>query len=69
MVAPKTIIDLVGTFKKNEVSYLWPKVLYLMRENTKTDFINPFFEALGWDVINKKAIEAHSLKMLFMKNL
>ena len=52
MVAPKTIIDLVETFKKNENIYTNGDLFD--EENTKTDFINPFFEALGWDVTNKK---------------
>ncbi len=52
MAAPKTIIDLVETFKKNENIYTNGDLFD--EENTKTDFINPFFEALGWDVTNKK---------------
>ena len=52
MAAPKTIIDLVETFKKNE--HIYTNGDLFDEENTKTDFINPFFEALGWDVTNKK---------------
>ena len=52
MTAPQIIIDLVESFKKNE--HIYTDSNLFDEENTKTDFINPFFEALGWDVTNKK---------------
>lgn len=52
MAVPQQIIELVETFKKNEHIYKDPTKYD--EENTKIDFINPFFEALGWDVYNKK---------------
>ena len=52
MTAPQIIIDLVESFKKNE--HIYKDSNLFDEENTKTDFINPFFEALGWDVTNKK---------------
>ena len=47
---PQIIIDLVENFKENEHIY---KSANYDEENTKVEFINPFFEALGWDVNNK----------------
>ena len=52
MTAPQIIVDLVESFKKNE--HIYTDSNLFDEENTKTDFINPFFEALGWDVTNKK---------------
>lgn len=49
---PQIIIDLVEKFKQNEHQYTNPQVFD--EENTKTEFINPFFKALGWDVYNEK---------------
>jgi len=54
MSAPQEIIDLVKTFKRNEHIYKDSK--QYDEENTKIEFINPFFEALGWDVHNKQKI-------------
>ena len=51
MTAPQIIVDLVESFKKNE--HIYTDSNLFDEENTKTDFINPFFEALGWDVTNK----------------
>ena len=52
MTAPETIINLVEKFQKNE--YIYKDSTQYDEENTKIEFINPFFEALGWDVTNKK---------------
>ena len=43
------IKDLVARFKQNEKSYT--SVIY-DESNTRTDFIDKFFEALNWDVRN-----------------
>ena len=48
---PQIIIDLVEKFDRNKDQYTNPQVFD--EENTKMEFINPFFEALGWDVRNK----------------
>lgn len=48
---PQIIIDLVKKFKQNEHLYTNPQVFD--EENTKTEFINPFFKALGWDIYNE----------------
>lgn len=52
MTAPETIINLVEKFQRNE--YIYKDSTQYDEENTKIEFINPFFEALGWDVTNKK---------------
>ena len=52
MSAPQEIINLVETFKKNE--HFYKDSSKYNEEDTKHEFINPFFEALGWDVTNKE---------------
>ena len=46
------ITDLVETFRRNEKNY---KSLTYDEANTRTDFIDKFFEALNWDVRNDNA--------------
>jgi type I restriction-modification system DNA methylase subunit len=55
MVEIKTIVDLVSNFKANYDSYTKSGSLYNETE-VRSDFINPFFEALGWDMLNTRAI-------------
>ncbi|TFH54366.1 MAG: restriction endonuclease subunit M [Methanothrix sp.] len=50
MAAPKEIVDLVERFENNYDAY---KSLSYNEEDIKMDFINPLFEALGWDIGNK----------------
>lgn len=50
MTAPVEVVKLVNKFKTNEHMYKSPTY---DEENTKVDFINPLFEALGWDISNK----------------
>jgi len=50
MPAPDIIIDLVERFDRNLESYKNGKY---NETQVRNEFINPFFEALGWDVINK----------------
>ena len=52
MTANETIINLVEKFQRNE--YIYKDSTQYDEENTKIEFINPFFEALGWDVTNKE---------------
>ena len=51
MSAPQKIIELVEDFKENKHEYTNPYVFD--EENTKVKFLNPFFEALGWNVRNE----------------
>ena len=48
---------LVEDFKKNSARYM--QVDY-NEHNTRVDFINPFFEALGWDVSHKEQRDPYS---------
>ena len=48
--AQKGIIDLVTRFKNHFESYKDPNY---KEARLRSEFINPFFENLGWDVYNK----------------
>jgi Type I restriction enzyme R protein N terminus (HSDR_N) len=48
--APKPIIDLIERFERNIESY--HNTTY-NETQVRQEFINPFFEALGWDITNK----------------
>lgn len=50
MPAPQKIINLVNEFKENEEIYKDETIFD--EENTKIKFLNPFLEALGWNVRN-----------------
>ena len=50
MPAPKEILELVEQFQRNRQSYQDPK---FNETQTRVQFINPFFKALGWDVDNQ----------------
>jgi type I restriction-modification system DNA methylase subunit len=47
---PKTVLDLVELFDRNIETYRSPAYNETM---LRQEFINPFFEALGWDICNK----------------
>ena len=65
MTAPQIIIDLVESFKRNEDFFKDGKKFN--EENTKTNFITPFFEALGWDVTNKRHLSPQFQDVVFEK--
>ena len=48
--APEVIKELVERFERNLPAY---KSTGYKEEQLKQEFLNPFFEALGWDVYNK----------------
>lgn len=50
MPAPQQIIELVNRFERNFESY---KSSNYNETQTRREFIDPFFEALGWDVSNR----------------
>ncbi len=50
MPVPEKILELVDRFESDIDKY---KSLSYNEEDIKIDFINPLFEALGWDVGNK----------------
>lgn len=51
MSVPAKISELVQRFQQNETEY---RSISYNETQTKNDFINPFFEALGWDIRNEK---------------
>ena len=53
---PQSIIDLVEAFDRNLDSYR--SALYKEAE-VRREFIDPFFEALGWDVQNRRKYAEH----------
>lgn len=62
MSCPDIIKDLVKRFDENKHIY---KDISYDEENTKIEFINPFFEALGWDVHNKQGDSARFKEVVF----
>ena len=51
MTAPKDIIRLVERFERNIEDYRSGKY---NETQVRQEFVNPLFEALGWDVDNKR---------------
>jgi len=51
MTAPDIILQLVERFEQNRLSYRSGKY---NEAQLRQEFLNPFFEALGWDVYNNK---------------
>ena len=51
MPAPETVLELIERFDRNRASY---KSEQYNEARLRIEFINPFFEALGWDVNNKR---------------
>ena len=50
-MASKEIEDLVGKYKLNHSDYMSKRY---NETQARQEFINPFFEALGWDIYNKQ---------------
>ncbi len=48
--APQVILDLVERFERNIASY---RAAGYNEAQVRTEFIDPFFEALGWDMTNR----------------
>ena len=51
MGIPKSIIDLVRRFEQNREDYSAPAY---NETQLRREFLDPFFEALGWDISNKQ---------------
>ena len=66
MSAPQEIINLVNKFKENEELYTNND---FDEENTKIEFINPFFKALGWDVDNEEGNSPQFKEVVFESSL
>jgi predicted type IV restriction endonuclease len=50
MAAPQTILELIERFDRNRVAY---KSDQYNEARLRIEFLNPFFEALGWDINNR----------------
>src|SRR5690242_2962382 len=51
MSAPRAVEDLVERFTQQREAYTSPEY---KEAQLRQEFINPFFEALGWDVYNRQ---------------
>jgi len=52
--APKEVVQLVERFERHFDAYHAPGY---NEETLRNDFLNPFFEALGWDVANRQGFD------------
>src|SRR5258708_29584946 len=48
---PQTVVDLIEAFERNLDSY---RAAPYKEAHVRHEFIDPFFEALGWDVQNRR---------------
>lgn len=53
MPAPELVLELVERFRRNEAAY---RSGQYNETQVRREFIDPFFECLGWDVNNRLAI-------------
>jgi transketolase N-terminal domain/subunit len=51
MAAPHLILDLIERYDRNRAAY---RSTQYNEAQLRVEFLNPFFEALGWDVNNKQ---------------
>ena len=51
MPAPQAVLDLVERFERNREAYKSPTY---NETQLRREFLDPFFEALGWDVNNRQ---------------
>src|SRR6266851_10027973 len=51
MAAPHLILDLIERYNRNRAAY---RSNQYNEAQLRVEFLNPFFEALGWDVNNKQ---------------
>ena len=51
MPAPQKIHDLIAQFKRNRDDY---RTAAYNETETRREFIDPFFKAMGWDVDNEQ---------------
>ena len=50
-MAPQALVDLVQAFERNREAYLSPQY---KEAEVRREFIDPFFEILGWDMQNRR---------------
>ncbi|MBI5748510.1 MAG: restriction endonuclease subunit M, partial [Nitrospinae bacterium] len=58
------IIPLINKFEKDKNHYLSKEYL---EAQVREDFINPFFEALGWDIENRKGLSPFDREVILEK--
>ncbi|OGW06461.1 MAG: hypothetical protein A2Z59_08370 [Nitrospinae bacterium RIFCSPLOWO2_02_39_17] len=58
------IISLINKFEKDKNHYLSKEYL---EAQVRQDFINPFFEALGWDIENRKGLSSFDREVILEK--
>lgn len=51
MAAPHSVLELIERFNRNRVAY---RSNQYNEAQLRVEFLNPFFEALGWDVNNRQ---------------
>src|SRR5437588_6103746 len=51
MAAPQLVLDLIERYNRNRAAY---RSEQYNEARLRIEFLNPFFEALGWDVANKQ---------------
>jgi type I restriction-modification system DNA methylase subunit len=66
LAAPKEIVDLVEKFERNYQEY---KNSTYNEEQTRHEFINPFFKALGWDMYNEQGFSEAYKEVLYESSL
>ena len=49
MPAPPIVLELIARFRHNEATYRGPEY---KEDHLRQEFLNPFFESLGWDMAN-----------------
>jgi len=59
----KQIKSLVSKFEKNHSDYTSNRSSY-NESQTRSDFIDPFFESLGWDLNNKRSLPNYSREVI-----
>src|SRR5271157_2935561 len=66
LAAPKEIVDLVEKFERNLLEY---KSSTYNEAQTRQEFINPFFKALGWDMDNERVFTGAYKDVLYESSL
>lgn len=62
MIVPDRVVDLVDRFRENEGIYRSPDY---KEAHIRQDFIDPFFEALGWDLRNEEKVSEIYREVIF----
>ena len=62
MAAPQTVLELIERFDRNRIAY---RSEQYNEARLRIEFLNPLFEALGWDVNNKQGY-AEAYKDLYV---